>query len=111
MKYIKKFENEIKEPQLGDYVICSTSYGPTAIDDFMKNNIGQIQDERYLGNNQEIIDKVKYTYVVTFENVPWHLTPYFHNKSKRIMSLDEIIYFSPDKQKLEAILTAKKYNI
>ena len=39
----KLFEN-INEPQIGDYVICTCDSGDKDIDNFTKNHIGKIVD-------------------------------------------------------------------
>ena len=68
MKYLKTFEN-IKEPQIGDYVICS-EYDPgssrTELENFLSNNIGQI------------INKHPAHYYVKYKHVPKKLKLSFH---------------------------------
>jgi len=115
MKYIKTYESINKgTPKIGDWVIC---YEADSIADFMprviftRNNIGQITET---GGNSP------YTYVNYF-NVPKEILynikqkyigfDISDGKFERGMLENEIIYWSKNKEDLEAILSAKKYNL
>jgi hypothetical protein len=82
--------------------------------------MGQIN--YYLENNIEVYikdieDNGKILLIVKYENVPNSLEPFFdidksnNNNGIRYFEKSEIIHFSPNKEKLEAIITSKKYNI
>jgi len=105
MKYIKTFESKNKTPEVGDYVICSeiASTDTRETTDFIENNIGQIiQDD-------DDIYKIKYI------NPP--LTGDFLHVSiddplrYRWAIRNRILHFSKNKEDLEAILAAEKFNL
>jgi len=101
MKHIKLFE-EINQnvigswtlaPEVGDYVICdSTNFD--LLKNLVKNNIGKlIQIEKVTRDDDNYY--IKYTEIEN-DIVFWR---------------SEILYWSKDKEELEAILTAQKYNL
>jgi len=97
MRYIKKFENMSNDPQIGDYIIVKSDMfmkGEYSI--FLDNNIGIISDVQ------------KNIVVVDFYNYPGYKND---EKSSRVFNIKEILYYSPNKQDLEAILVSKKYNL
>lgn len=116
MKYLKTYEDAKSDPQIGDYVLCKTSYGPNGIDNFLKNTIGVCLGKHYTGENPELIRQMKDVFKIKYDNIPDYLTDYFYysgssGKDTRSMRRDEIIHFSPEKEDLETILAAPKYNL
>jgi len=106
MKYLKKFEN-INEPKIGDYVIC-VNYENTdlkILDDFLSSNIGKIVRDK---TNVE-----KFKYSIKFENIPKNLKGFTENGvgDEIIFRSDEIAHFSKNKEDLEHIIDANKYNL
>ena len=111
----------IGEPKVGDWVICDEGYnwqvlGKTLFLDnpllkFIRENIGYFYEYDY--DNDAL-----HPYHICYYNVPDYLYDDF-NKTivngkevmYRIFRLTEIIYWSEDKEDLEYILDAKKYNI
>jgi len=144
MKYIKKYENMIeddhKEPEVGDYVICqdTASIGkmnvyfstkPKFID-YLSNNIGQIVKiltKKYDEDDNEIL--------VKYDNIPTNILSYgfmmIDNLKKDVeietipdlkildelytnitsFEFNEIIYFSNNKSDVETYIQANKYNL
>jgi hypothetical protein len=93
MKYIKLFENL---PQIGEYAIVEPSIDRKGLSqewrDFLKCHVGKIFSKRY------------YTYGIEFETVA--------SFSQTInFRIDEIIEHSKNREDLEYIETAKKYNL
>lgn len=110
MKYLKYFENDIRNPQIGDYVLCDDVDAQGGIREFISNNIG-----KYIRptNDDDLCD-LRYKYMIQYDSPPNNLGGFTSSKSQndcRGMSRGEIIYFSPNKQELETILAAKKYNL
>ena len=126
MKHLKTYES-IKDnidPQVGDYVICNEdrdNIGNSQTDedfkivaDIVKNNIGQcieiFQGIYYIKYDDNILDNI--------DNIK-KFKPYFdhtHIENKtgeniRRMNREEIISFSPNKETLETIMSANKYNL
>jgi hypothetical protein len=106
MKYIKKFEYRTKQPKVGDYVLVTDIY--VTIRNFIENNIGQIIE----------IDKtIELSYCVIFENIPKEYDLYFGVGCKddvdncRWFARREILNFSSNKEDIEYLLVAKKYNL
>ena len=96
----KIYEENIDEPQIGDYVICSEKDNQT-LDKRLKTQIGKII--RFVNNDLPNI------YLVQFEKIPSIFHHYDTNC--RSMALDEILYHSKNKEDLEHILKANKYNL
>jgi hypothetical protein len=88
----KIFENN-QEPGVGDYVVVNynNDHTPRAVE-FLKNNIG-------------IISKLDPTcYHVRFENN-------YAGRNEFHIDKDKISFYSKDKDKVEAYLASKKYNL
>jgi hypothetical protein len=105
MKYIKQFDNLSPDSnitknsikvEIGDYVICSEY--DNDINFFIENNIGEVIDLN-----------CGYPYIVKYNNAPEGLKN--KNFHRRGMYKDEIKYVSKNKEDLESILLAKKFNI
>jgi hypothetical protein len=133
MKYIKNFESQYEdffkeeeydeitsaedEPKLGDYVICNeseTDFGYRIssdnyrfqVDEFLSKNVGQII---------ELIEDDRCEFLVQFNNVPDDIAPiYFNHSNKddcRKMSRSEIEFWNSDREALEVMVDAEKYNL
>ena len=120
MKHLKLYESFEKEPQIGDYVICEDSlvnargkrgvHDENDFIDFITNNVGQYIAE----NNGEYSFSYQFRYVIKYENIPKNIVGYFTNgrfEDVRGMKREEILYFSPNKEDLDLIINAKKYNL
>jgi hypothetical protein len=116
MKYIKHFENTKNKLNLGDYVICeeiaSSGYEKQLFKDvieFEKNRIGKYV--KYDNNNGD------FKYTIYYDDIPqkfkdkYFMKEYDIDKYCRPMSRKEIIYNSKNKEDLEAIINANKFNI
>jgi len=71
-------------------------------DTFINNNIGKIVG---------ILDNKKYPYIVKYETSSTEIIERLGTECCRQMMRDEIIHFSKNKEDLEYILAAKKYNL
>jgi hypothetical protein len=115
MRYLKTYEAINDNLQIGDYVICKTDTGDEKIIDFIENNVGQYV--RYITNNKEVVDNFRY--VIEYENVSFELSNYSYTFSyeRDIPNIcmrvdrDEIIKYSKNKEELETIINANKYNL
>ena len=110
MKHLKQFEflNQ-NEPQIGDYVLCHEEdvEDDDDLTNFIDNNIGKIIG---IDNTNTVPFDVEYENVP--DNIRYHFT--FYTSNDRLMTRKEIIYFSPNKpnkEELEAIKQANKFNI
>lgn len=103
MKYLRKFEDLKEEPVVGDYVIIeSNDIINLNLKHFIENNIGQIT--KFFKFDETVL--IKYT------NVPKDLRIWFSSNAQIItFKLEYIKYFSNNKEELEVILTANKYNL
>jgi hypothetical protein len=101
MKYIKRFESIKEDVKVGDYVIfkeISREYSPEYLN-FLCNNIGVIKKIRKKFTRGIKID-------VEFDkpfNTKYNDSGYFFT--------DEIEFISSNKEELQWILDAKKYNL
>jgi hypothetical protein len=108
----KLFEN-INEPEIGDYVICTCDSGDKDIDNFTKSHIGRIVD---IHKDDELI----LLYVVHYEDkvrlgnlmYPFFskLTFCFNSTFDPEFLREEIVYFGTYNE-MEIILTSQKYNL
>jgi len=110
------FESNEDEPKLGDYVICNeseTEFGSISsdnyrfqVDEFLSKNVGQII---------ELIEDDRCEFLVQFNNVPDDIAPiYFNHGNKdgcRKMSRSEIEFWNSDREVLEVMVDAEKYNL
>jgi len=106
MKYIKTYETLNDFPKNGDYVICKNDYLYVATDrddlnNFLKNNIGQIVD----------IQNLKYSYIIKFNNVPTDIRDYFNTDYLRGFTRREILHYSKNKKDLELFINVNKFNL
>ena len=116
MKYLKKFENIKKSLNLGDYVICeetpSSGFEKQRFKDiieFERTNIG-----KYV---KSINGNGKFKYAIYYDDIPQEFKDKFFMKEGdidkycRVMSRKEIIHISKNKEELEAMINANKFNI
>jgi hypothetical protein len=102
MKYLKTFEENENEPQVGDYVIVRENR-ILLLDSFFSENVGRIVDDKY---------SRRYPFLVQFENIPDDLKIEFGDKNNsRQFSIDEIDHWSKNKEDLELMISANKYNL
>jgi hypothetical protein len=106
MKHLKHFEN-INEPEVGDYAICENYVNSNLkiLDDFLLTNIGLITN---------IHNRVKdYPYIIKFEKIPAELKTYTEDNmgTEMMFQKEEIVHFSKNKEDLEYIISANKYNL
>ena len=109
MKYIKSYEKIASNPQIGDYILRKPTPIHDEVDDFLSTNIGQIIDYKIFKENQYM--------------VKYHINFSEHNFNKgkfqflmdpdgdRLTRLDQIEFFSSDKEEVETYIATKKYNI
>lgn len=114
MKYLKYFENNSHDPQIGDYVVCyeeneiaKSNKDIPGFLNFLSNNVG-----RYI----DVFNNVVYPYEIQYENIPTHLQEiYFDlgtdNIGTRQFSREQILFHSKNKEKVETYIQAKKYNL
>lgn len=106
MKHLKKFEQNINEPEIGDYVICRENITNLPnLKNFLKNNIGQILD----------VNINKTNFIVQYENIPSWLTELFNYGHSipncRSMQRHEIVEFANSSEELKLKLMQLKYNL
>ena len=130
MRYIKKFE-DINEPDIGDYVLLNDDYGDDLFDEFIMTNIGQIigfqmgwntdkiiykKSEIHLGSNDTLY------YIVEYEDIPeevMNIAYVYLGKTigedycSNILTVQrhQISAYSSNREDLEIVLQAKKYNL
>jgi len=107
MKYLKKFEN-LDEPQVGDYVVCSVIITTGVKDElikYMNNNIGKIIKKEDRTKQQY------YVYYEYYENAPVDLFVRYISENYWWFDKNEILYYSKNKEECEVYLDTKKYNI
>jgi len=118
MKYLKTFEElNIGNPKVGDYVLMKSKNHPNSIASFIDNSIGQLKKIDsykginrggvYYGNDDEV---TTYGYTVEYENIPYKIK-YFFTESTRIFDDTQLVGFSKNKEDIEVLLNAKKYNL
>lgn len=110
MKHIKTFEalNQT-EPNVGDYVIVSDyDLLETELSSFLNNNIGQlIKKTTSCGlTKNDCLNKIKYY------DIPEEIRSKMYSNAGEInVYSKDIKYWSANKEELETILQAKKFNI
>jgi len=98
----KLFETiNVGKPEIGDFVICNEDDSTSEVTYFTSNNIG-----KYIKYNYDI----EYHYAIYYEDTPKDLGVYFSN-GERNMTLDEIKYWSKNKEELEYIIKTNKFNL
>jgi hypothetical protein len=97
---MKTFEQYNNEPKVGDYVICICKPDNTKLIKFLSNNIGQID---YITKNKDV-------YSVKFENMTKELK-YDFGQNKIGFKRSEILHHSTNKEDLEILIQATKFNL
>lgn len=120
MKYIREFENFDSKPvKVVDYVICDDMISDiTGLESFISNNIGQLIliDQAYIDKLNSGIERTEgdeYAYHVKYDNFPKNYHEFCISGTDNTISFaeDEIIYWSENKEDMEDILLANKYNL
>jgi hypothetical protein len=108
MKYIKQYE-ELKEPQIGDYVIATDSE-INSLNTFLIKSIGKIV-YRY-SVFQDSITNNGPDYLISYEDIPENIKQDFHwPDDSRPFYKKEILHISPNKEDLKVYVNAIKYNL
>jgi hypothetical protein len=116
MKHIRLYENyDQSEIQEGDYVVINIKADNKIYEEFINNNIGQLI---------YIVPYNKDSLYIRYDNIPISLKSWFHKKASILHpELDlqnskcfhinsiKIIDFSKNKEDLEYIFNAEKYNL
>ena len=114
MKHIKTFENHIDRPEVGDYVICEVTDDYTdeqfKIDDFLNNNIGILVKIRTNEYDVQFEKSMEYS---DWNDLSRSFQDNLEEGYENIASfyVDEIIFWSKDKEDLLDKLREKKYNL
>ena len=100
----KIFENDNREPEIGDYIVIKLSdlYGVSAsskVTNFLNSHIGKIINKNYPFNY----------YAVKFDEEFENEDTMFFNYGKGLDN--NIEFFSKNKQDAESYLASKKYNL
>jgi hypothetical protein len=115
MKYLKTYES-LKLPQLGDFVITNYKIDVSDqryrdIENFVNNTIGKIYKIDYEPN----VEYVLFPYYARYKNVPENIQWWFgkgpKNNFHRSLNIDDILFFSPNKEDMKPYLTSNKYNL
>jgi len=100
----------MKYPEVRDYVICKEEYygNNELILKFLSENIGQIiRINKFNDDN--------YSFLVEYHDLPKDLSRYFSSEklgiNMRRMCNNEIVHFSKNKEDLEIMIGARKYNL
>lgn len=104
MKYLKQYEDykDIKNPNVGDYVLMRSEANIPEISDYINNNIGKVTKT------------YQYSIEVTYDNPPIINLPPDAAKfpfTDREFSKNQIVDFSENKDELESKISSKKYNL
>ena len=97
------------EPKLHDYVILDINWHShiLKLDYFLNNNIGQISKIKKDTKNRDNI-----LYQIMYENPPEEFKrSYFQHNRFGYVYMAQIKHFSSNKEELEAIIDANKYNL
>ena len=121
MKYLKRFEDiNNEEPEVGDYVIVydTFTYTTNMIEwrEFMNTHVGKLINKRDSGAH----NSKRMFYDVEYENIPenikkiifkYKFDPQTNKATEKGFTIDEIVYWSKNKEELELKLAANKYNL
>jgi hypothetical protein len=116
MKHLKTYEENVKDPQIGDYVVCITKgleeeFMPIYIKKIAKiihNNVGQIIDFKPENSQKYNPYHVKYDLPKNFYDNTKYIGEF---QDVFLFDTDKILFFSKDKEQAELYLKTKKYNI
>jgi len=96
MKYLKKFEINENNPEIGDYIICDGEYTDEEFSNHINNNIGILLVIGPLSCEIFYPDYIDKNYT--------NGKPYYIN-------YNDILFWSKDKKELEIILKSRKFNL
>jgi len=111
IKTFEKFEKLEDFPRVGNYVFLETDFYNPKLQDFFTNHVGKIIR---ISNR---INPIQETIEVKYENsdVPDDLETYFRYNEidgyVKGFNLDQIEFFSKNKEDVEAYIQSKKYNL
>ena len=101
-------EINLNEPEVGDYIIAESNDFLTDINEFTKNRIG------ILYNIFKPLYADDLSYTIIYDNIPKELDFYVfkvYDDEAISMNREDIKYWSKNKEDLEKILIANKFNI
>lgn len=108
MKHLKTYEAINITPEVGDYVIANSIYASKKLQSFFNSNIGQII-EKVKDVNKKSPDIILYkVYYDPYEVEPNNV---ILDDNSWLFDVDEILHISKNKEDLELILSANKYNL
>jgi hypothetical protein len=120
MKYIKTYENiedfrTSREVQIGDYIIAKFIFNKIW-DDYINNQIGKLTKNEHPYNYQAKYDVSEDIYNSYFKHKRKGDRDFIKGeKGKRYIIMhfnkNNIRYFSPNKEDLEILIAADKYNL
>jgi len=112
MKHLKHFSERKDKPEIGDYVIIKTASGTEKVD-FINNNIGYI--DRMFHSYYVILYDIDKDKDKDKEQEPGQWNDIYNKEDLKKLSFYaqhyEIKYWSKDKEELEILLQANKFNI
>ena len=99
MKYIKTYE-DLREPNIGDYVIMTTTKNDKDLKDFLKKNIGNC------------VNIGEHGIYVEYYDIPSKLKDWFINNIRNF-GIESIIRYATEKEidKIKLEETERKYNL
>jgi hypothetical protein len=105
----KIFETINGQPNQGDYVILDAEDKDKEFGEFVSNNVGKIiQIGREHGGNGKV-------FLVKWENIPERLKyeqrNFFYKDGTRECTAQHFKYWSDNKEELETLINAEKYNL
>jgi len=123
MRYLKTYEKHHNEPNEGDYVICQKNdyyigvYNNDTLNNFYQTTIGKIivvEEDNTVEYRGRQYNATK-TYKVEY-NIPPDKKEFFKQYkqstiTRQLFDRDEILHFSKNREYLETILDANKYNL
>ena len=117
MKHIRLFEDINVKLKVGHWVICKdVDSDDKTLSEFLSNNIGRYIRTRTKYDINTVDVSPKFSYMIQYYNIPNYLEEDFHfgepdDMDCRIMCKEEILFWSKNKEDLEFIINANKYNI
>jgi len=98
----------VNDPEVGDYVIAESNDFLTDLNEFTKNRIGKL----YNIFKPLYADDLSYT--IIYDNIPKELDFYkfkIYDEEAISLNIEDIKYWSKNKEDLEKVLMTNKYNI
>lgn len=113
MKYIKTYESINKEPKIGDWVIVKDLDFEPKYNDELSKCVGKIIDLKENEYKEDLINTYSVRsspYFVEFEKLPKSIKSQFKHNIRTFYK-NEILFCSDNKEDLEAMIAAQKYNL